>query len=54
MTKTFASIDFQFIQQILFRSAKGSHTCWYHELLPDDPITISGKDGDDAKKYLEK
>ena len=38
----------------IFRSAKGSHTRWYHELLPEDPITISGKDGDDAKKYLEK
>jgi predicted RNA binding protein YcfA (HicA-like mRNA interferase family) len=38
----------------VFRSAKGSHTRWYHELLPEDPITISGKDGDDAKKYLEK
>ena len=35
-------------------TAKGSHTRWYHELLPQDPITISGKDGDDAQKYLEK
>jgi len=23
-------------------------------LLPNDPITISGKDGDDAKLYIEK
>lgn len=38
----------------VYRSAKGSHTRWYHELLPKDPITISGKDGDDAQKYLEK
>ncbi|ACK71614.1 YcfA family protein [Gloeothece citriformis PCC 7424] len=38
----------------VYRSAKGSHTRWYHELLPNDPITISGNDGDDAKPYLEK
>lgn len=38
----------------VYRTAKGSHTRWYHELLPEDPITISGKDGDDAQKYLEK
>jgi predicted RNA binding protein YcfA (HicA-like mRNA interferase family) len=37
-----------------FRPAKGSHTVWIHELLPDAPITIAGKDGDDAKIYLEK
>ncbi|MCL1466004.1 type II toxin-antitoxin system HicA family toxin [Argonema galeatum] len=38
----------------VYRSAKGSHSRWYHTLLPGDPITISGKDGDDAKAYLEK
>lgn len=38
----------------IYRSAKGSHSRWYHPLLPNDPITISGKDGDDAKLYLEK
>ena len=38
----------------IYRSAKGSHTRWYHPLLPNDPITLSGKDGDDAKKYQEK
>ena len=38
----------------VYRSAKGSHTRWYHPLLPSDPITIAGKDGDDAKPYLEK
>lgn len=38
----------------VYRSAKGSHSRWYHPLLPADPITISGKDGDDAKAYLEK
>ena len=38
----------------LYRSAKGSHTRWFHPLLPDEPITIAGNDGDDAKLYLEK
>lgn len=38
----------------IYRSAKGSHTRWIHPLLPDQPITISGKDGDDAKPYIEK
>ncbi|MEM9540428.1 MAG: type II toxin-antitoxin system HicA family toxin [Cyanobacteria bacterium P01_E01_bin.42] len=38
----------------IYRSAKGSHTRWYHPLLPEDPITLSGKDEDDAKKYQEK
>ncbi len=37
-----------------YRSAKGSHTRWVHPLLPSEPITIAGKDGDDAKPYLEK
>ncbi len=38
----------------IYRSAKRSHTSWYHPLLPEDPIIISGKDGDDAKLYIEK
>ncbi|MGK7931087.1 MAG: type II toxin-antitoxin system HicA family toxin [Microcystaceae cyanobacterium] len=38
----------------VYRSAKGSHSRWYHPLLPQAPITISGKDGDDARQYLEK
>ncbi|NJR52859.1 MAG: type II toxin-antitoxin system HicA family toxin [Leptolyngbyaceae cyanobacterium CSU_1_3] len=33
---------------------KGSHTFWEHPLLPDRPLCIPGKDGDDAPKYLEK
>jgi predicted RNA binding protein YcfA (HicA-like mRNA interferase family) len=37
-----------------YRPAKGSHTFWTHPLIPDEPITIAGKDGDDAPKYLEK
>lgn len=36
------------------RQGKGSHTIWTHPLLPDEPIIIAGKDGDDAKRYLEQ
>ncbi|MBW4555872.1 MAG: type II toxin-antitoxin system HicA family toxin [Trichormus sp. ATA11-4-KO1] len=35
------------------RPGKGSHTNWYHILLPGR-VTISGKDGNDAKAYQEK
>lgn len=37
-----------------YRSAKGSHSRWIHPLLPNEPITIAGNDGDDAKLYLER
>lgn len=33
--------------------AKGSHTKWSHSLL-SYKITVSGKDGTDAKRYQEK
>ena len=33
---------------------KGSHTYWKNPLLPEEPLTIPGKDGDDAPLYLEK
>jgi predicted RNA binding protein YcfA (HicA-like mRNA interferase family) len=33
---------------------KGSHTFWIHPLIPSIPLTIPGKDGDDAPRYLEK
>jgi predicted RNA binding protein YcfA (HicA-like mRNA interferase family) len=33
---------------------KGSHTYWIHPLIPAIPLTIPGKDGDDAPRYLEK
>lgn len=33
---------------------KGSHTYWVHPLLPSVPLTIPGKDGDDAPRYIEK
>lgn len=36
------------------RPAKGSHTMWVHSLLPELPVVISGKDGDDAEKYQIK
>lgn len=36
-----------------YRPGKGSHTVWSHPLLAET-ITIAGKDGDDAKPYLEK
>jgi len=32
---------------------KGSHTNWIHPLYPGK-ITVSGKDGADAKSYQEK
>ena len=35
------------------RSGKGSHTNWYLPLLPGR-VTLSGKDGSDAKAYQEK
>jgi len=33
---------------------KGSHTYWKHPLLPEEPLTIPGRDGDDAPLYLER
>lgn len=35
------------------RPGKGSHSNWYHPLL-DGRVTLSGKDGNDAKAYQEK
>ena len=37
-----------------YRQGKGRHTIWTHDQLAELPITIAGKDGDDAKIYLEK
>ncbi len=39
---------------LLSGRGKGSHPFWTHPQMPDEPITIPGKDGDDAPKYLEK
>lgn len=36
-----------------FISGNGSHTKWFHPLLPGK-IILSGKDGADAKPYQEK
>jgi predicted RNA binding protein YcfA (HicA-like mRNA interferase family) len=36
-----------------YESAKGSHTKWSHPLIPGK-LTLSGKDGGDAKPYQEK
>ena len=33
------------------RSGKGSHTRWFHSLLPTVRLTISGSDGNDAQRY---
>ena len=33
---------------------KGSHSYWKHPLLSEEPLTIPGKDGDDAPLYLER
>lgn len=36
-----------------YKPAKGSHTKWIHPQLSQS-IIIAGKDGSDAKPYLEK
>jgi predicted RNA binding protein YcfA (HicA-like mRNA interferase family) len=36
------------------RPAKGSHTYWTHPALPGTEVTLSGKDGNDAKPYQIK
>lgn len=36
-----------------YESDKGSHTKWVHPLLLGK-LTLSGSDGDDAKRYQEK
>jgi predicted RNA binding protein YcfA (HicA-like mRNA interferase family) len=36
------------------RRIRGSHERWIHEGLPEIPVTIAGKDSQDAKPYLEK
>ncbi|MCG8367765.1 MAG: type II toxin-antitoxin system HicA family toxin [Pseudanabaenales cyanobacterium] len=33
---------------------RGSHERWVHPDLPALPITLAGKDSQDAKPYLEK
>ena len=36
------------------RPGKGSHTVWTHPALPEEEVTLSGKDGSDAKPYQVK
>jgi predicted RNA binding protein YcfA (HicA-like mRNA interferase family) len=36
-----------------YKPGKGSHTNWFHPLLLGR-VTLSGKDGDDARSYQEK
>jgi predicted RNA binding protein YcfA (HicA-like mRNA interferase family) len=36
-----------------YRPGKGSHTKWFHPLLAGF-LTLSGKDGNDAKPYQER
>ena len=49
----------QGVEKLTFESwftwspGKGSHTKWFHPLLPGK-LTLSGKDGDDAKRYQEQ
>jgi predicted RNA binding protein YcfA (HicA-like mRNA interferase family) len=45
----------QLLRQVGFSElpGKGSHTNWVHSLY-SGKITVSGKDGSDAKRYLEK
>lgn len=35
------------------KRGKGSHSLWFHPLLPY-PINLAGNDGDDAQRYQEK
>ena len=35
----------------LVRPGKGRHTVWTHPALPEIEVTLSGKDGNDAKPY---
>jgi predicted RNA binding protein YcfA (HicA-like mRNA interferase family) len=37
----------------VYESAKGSHTKWSHPLI-NGKLTLSGKDGGDAKSYQAK
>ena len=37
-----------------WRPGKGSHTIWEHPLLPNEELSLSGNDGDDAQRYQER
>ncbi|MEL6353474.1 MAG: type II toxin-antitoxin system HicA family toxin [Cyanobacteria bacterium J06627_28] len=36
------------------KRTRGSHERWIHPQLPELPITLAGKNSQDAKRYLEK
>jgi predicted RNA binding protein YcfA (HicA-like mRNA interferase family) len=36
------------------KRTRGSHERWIHPDLPELPITLAGKDSQDARAYLEK
>ena len=36
------------------RSAKGSHTFWFHSVYSELKVTVSGQNGADAQKYQIK
>jgi hypothetical protein len=38
---------------LVWRPGKGSHGIWEHPRYPQVRVTISGNDGDDAKRYQE-
>jgi len=38
----------------VWRPAKGSHGLWEHPDHPDISVTLSGNDGQDAKRYQER
>jgi predicted RNA binding protein YcfA (HicA-like mRNA interferase family) len=36
------------------KRVRGSHERWIHPDLPEFPVTLAGKDGNDAKPYAEE
>ncbi len=54
MPKKIRELKSLFLQAgFTYKPAKGSHSKWMHPQLPK-AIIIGGKDGSDAKPYLEK
>ena len=38
----------------VWRPGKGGHTIWKHAAHPGVSVTLSGNDGDDARRYHER
>ncbi|XZO01028.1 MAG: type II toxin-antitoxin system HicA family toxin [Microcoleus sp.] len=53
MSSVFSAVKSFRCSRKRYESAKGSHTKWSHPLL-QGKLTLSGKDGGDAKLYQEK